>query len=413
MKIPFFRICGLIIFILSIIILIFTKVLFLKFLLSSSLLIVLYLFIYYIIIFFKFKKNKIELLSVYDGSVYPLKEIVLNMQTRNYPSSFPGIFFQIGFSVFELNNFVQKINTNPVLLENQKIKINCTFNRHGSFILKDFTFIIKDIFGFTKYETKCELNHQIQVNTYYEGEIEIPFFADEGGEQVFQTVTKINSTDFFENRKYYPGDDPRRINWKIFAHINELHVRDVEKVPPKIGEITLIFAPYSTDFFEYEYISSIFLSTCYFLLKNNFELKILSPVSENYSLIKEQNEKDFNSIVDNSYKILNGKGIYKSEYPIIFASFDEFKRLSLENLLKKCFCAVSFFEGNENKKSLINSFYKIEHFDNFFKEFIFQLKQIKDIKEKEQLLEEYKSISVKNKVELKIYKVTNEQYAKK
>jgi hypothetical protein len=32
-----------------------------------------------------------------------------------------------------------------------------------------------------------------------------------------------------DNRPYIPGDDPRRINWKLYGHIGELFVRDNER----------------------------------------------------------------------------------------------------------------------------------------------------------------------------------------
>ncbi len=38
--------------------------------------------------------------------------------------------------------------------------------------------------------------------------------------------------EFFDTRKYVPGDDIRRINWKQFAHARELILRIPERVPP-------------------------------------------------------------------------------------------------------------------------------------------------------------------------------------
>jgi uncharacterized protein (DUF58 family) len=38
--------------------------------------------------------------------------------------------------------------------------------------------------------------------------------------------------DFFDTRKYVPGDDIRRVNWKQFAHAREMILRVPERVPP-------------------------------------------------------------------------------------------------------------------------------------------------------------------------------------
>ena len=40
------------------------------------------------------------------------------------------------------------------------------------------------------------------------------------------------SNELYETRQYRPGDDPRKINWKVFAHTGELSVREGELLPP-------------------------------------------------------------------------------------------------------------------------------------------------------------------------------------
>jgi hypothetical protein len=48
------------------------------------------------------------------------------------------------------------------------------------------------------------------------------------------------SEELLEARKYYPGDDVRRLNWKVFAHLNELFLRIGEEVPPPESRILFV-----------------------------------------------------------------------------------------------------------------------------------------------------------------------------
>lgn len=49
------------------------------------------------------------------------------------------------------------------------------------------------------------------------------------------------SEDLYENRNYIPGDDPRKINWKIYSHTGILALREGELLPPPHTEYALAF----------------------------------------------------------------------------------------------------------------------------------------------------------------------------
>ena len=44
------------------------------------------------------------------------------------------------------------------------------------------------------------------------------------------------SEELYEARRYFAGDDPRKINWNIFAHTGELAIREGELLPPPSAE---------------------------------------------------------------------------------------------------------------------------------------------------------------------------------
>ena len=412
MKILFFRFTGIILLVFSIYSTFFSKNLFLKFLGSTFLFLILFIIFYYILIFFLYLKNKIEFVSLGDGLLYPFKNSIIEVEYKNIPMIFPAMYFSINFNIYEKNLLLKKINSTISVAENSKLKFSVEFPRHGEFNLKDFKFIIKDIFGLTQFDIKIDFHHIISVLPYFTNEVEIPFFTEEGGEEVIQTLTKINSTDFFENRKYYPGDDVRKLNWKVFAHSGELHIREVEKVPPKVGKLSIIFAPYSHDLVEYEYISSLFLGTAYYLLKNNFELEIIAPFSNKIFHIEEDKEKDFNQIVNSSFVEFNFDITEHSKNSLVFCSFYEYQKFFKKGQAKNKFYIISFYKSIEDVKKLINSIIKIDKFDNLFKELYYKFKEIRKQRLKDNNLTEYKENAIRNKIKLEICRVDDEYFKK-
>jgi hypothetical protein len=411
MKIPFFRISGIIIFFLSVLSLIIVKNLFIKFMATAVLLIFVYLAVYYIIVFVYYRKKKMEFASIEGKDLLPFKKVKIEITGMGFPAFFPGIFFSIKYDISENNTFHKKVSETISDIEPGKMIFFTSFDRHGKYILKNFKVVFQDIFGFSRYKIECNFDHELTVLPYFTDEIEIPYFTDEGGEQAIQNASKVSSTDFFENRKYYPGDDIRRLNWKVFAHINELHIREVEKIPPKVGEISLLFAPFSENLSEYEYISSIFFSTCYFLLKNNFELKILVPFSKNPVFIKSDNEREFGDIIFNSFKPFSHNSAEVLSSPIVFASFSEYSRLMNENIIgKHSYCKVSFAEIKESKSDLWKSIVRIDNFDNMIKEIADKMLKLKNKQVYEKKLESHLETGLTKDINTEVFRITYEQF---
>jgi hypothetical protein len=67
---------------------------------------------------------------------------------------------------------------------------------------------------------------------------------EQSDESAVESRRRRRSEELLEARKYYPGDDVRRLNWKVFAHLNELFLRTGEEVPPP--EARLLFVLDST-----------------------------------------------------------------------------------------------------------------------------------------------------------------------
>jgi len=51
----------------------------------------------------------------------------------------------------------------------------------------------------------------------------------------------LRSEELYEVRQYRAGDDPRKINWKVFAHSGDIAIREGELLPPPSSEYAVIF----------------------------------------------------------------------------------------------------------------------------------------------------------------------------
>ncbi|MDR0410412.1 MAG: DUF58 domain-containing protein [Treponema sp.] len=49
----------------------------------------------------------------------------------------------------------------------------------------------------------------------------------------------LKGESLVDHRPYVPGDDPRRINWKLFGHAGDLFVREEERTPPFHSSVLL------------------------------------------------------------------------------------------------------------------------------------------------------------------------------
>jgi hypothetical protein len=53
-------------------------------------------------------------------------------------------------------------------------------------------------------------------------------------------VSFLRTDNLIDHRPYVPGDDPRRINWKLYGHGGELFVREGEREPPPHSTVAIL-----------------------------------------------------------------------------------------------------------------------------------------------------------------------------
>jgi hypothetical protein len=70
----------------------------------------------------------------------------------------------------------------------------------------------------------------------------ISLFPRSGGTEVRNEPHYRKSNEVINHRPYVPGDDPRRINWKLYSHVasGELFVREGESEPPPCSRLLIM-----------------------------------------------------------------------------------------------------------------------------------------------------------------------------
>ena len=70
----------------------------------------------------------------------------------------------------------------------------------------------------------------------------IPLFLRSGGTEERNEPHYHKSNELINHRPYVPGDDPRRINWKLYSHVasGELFVREGESEPPPCSRLLIL-----------------------------------------------------------------------------------------------------------------------------------------------------------------------------
>ncbi|MDR2518755.1 MAG: DUF58 domain-containing protein [Spirochaetaceae bacterium] len=67
---------------------------------------------------------------------------------------------------------------------------------------------------------------------------DIRFYA--GGGRMVCASKKVQADTLAEARPYMPGDDPRRINWKLYSHAGDLFVRQGQREPPPRSRLLIL-----------------------------------------------------------------------------------------------------------------------------------------------------------------------------
>jgi uncharacterized protein (DUF58 family) len=68
----------------------------------------------------------------------------------------------------------------------------------------------------------------------------IPLVPRSGGVEQRTEPHFLRTDDLTDHRPYVPGDDPRRINWKLYGHAGDLFIREGEPEPPPHSKLVIL-----------------------------------------------------------------------------------------------------------------------------------------------------------------------------
>jgi uncharacterized protein (DUF58 family) len=104
--------------------------------------------------------------------------------------------------------------------------------KRGKYSAGNAILSIRDILGLGAGEFIAPVNESVRVFPLFPPGAVPWTAAEEGGQAARFASRRRRSEELLEVRKYAPGDDVRKLNWKVFAHSGELFTRIGEETPP-------------------------------------------------------------------------------------------------------------------------------------------------------------------------------------
>ena len=153
----------------------------------------------------------------------------------------PGTIIRYEMMLATKDGRVISLIINPGKTENGCIKFNVP--GRGVYYNNFENLLFLDMPGFFKLKlpVKKEILPKLTA-VPAEAEETLPLQIRSGGSEK-RSQTNYRKTDILtESRPYVPGDDPRRINWKLYSHgpESELYVREGENSPPPHSRLLIL-----------------------------------------------------------------------------------------------------------------------------------------------------------------------------
>jgi len=113
--------------------------------------------------------------------------------------------------------------------------------KRGAYFSAYDEFAVFDIFGFFRFAFRLSAESNARLLASPHAAQEPVSVHARAGESNRQPEFSFQRTDnLIDHRPYIPGDDPRRINWKLYGHGGGLFVREGEREPPPHSNIAIM-----------------------------------------------------------------------------------------------------------------------------------------------------------------------------
>ncbi|GAB1482314.1 hypothetical protein MASR2M78_11290 [Treponema sp.] len=137
-------------------------------------------------------------------------------------------------------------------LENKQKTAQFKAPKRGAYYAPFDFYRIMDVFGFFQVELPLDADKEARLLVIAEESATLVETSANSGGNKPRTETHFHrNDDLTESRPYAPGDDTRRINWKLLGHADELFVRVAElENPPKSYFAVLVDSSVDPDIFK-------------------------------------------------------------------------------------------------------------------------------------------------------------------
>jgi uncharacterized protein (DUF58 family) len=116
-----------------------------------------------------------------------------------------------------------------------------TVEKRGAYFSVYDEFAVFDILGLFRFAYRLPVENNARLLASPRVSDEPPPTSARAGESTLQPEFSVQRTDnLTDHRPYVPGDDPRRINWKLYSHGSGLFVREGEFEPPPQSNIIIL-----------------------------------------------------------------------------------------------------------------------------------------------------------------------------
>jgi uncharacterized protein (DUF58 family) len=116
-----------------------------------------------------------------------------------------------------------------------------TVHKRGAYFSDYDEFAIFDALGFFRFSFRIQTESGARLlASPASAEEPLPVTSRAGESNLRPEMSFQRSGNPIDHRPYVPGDDPRRINWKLYSHGGELFVRENEHEPPPHSNILIL-----------------------------------------------------------------------------------------------------------------------------------------------------------------------------
>lgn len=153
---------------------------------------------------------------------------------KRFPIVLPGVLVFYGFEFLsDLNNKKSRRLKFNTKLKRTAVHVPLPKEERGRFFLEKEYLEISDLAGFFSFRF-LKNEKSIPQLFIYPMMTKIKNFAlpEILNETSAHTVNLRRTDELYDSRPYFPGDDIRKINWKLYAHTQELNIKQGDFVPP-------------------------------------------------------------------------------------------------------------------------------------------------------------------------------------